>query len=67
MAKKKKKKLTSKIKSGTGKALKPLANPYVDFAITLLESIPAFSHGGSVKKKKYAHGGGVRKTKMMDY
>ena len=48
-------------------ALKPLANPYVDFAITLLESIPAFSHGGSVKKKKYAHGGGVRKTKMMDY
>ena len=53
MAKKKKKKLTSKIKSGTGKALKPLANPYVDFAITLLESIiieseaPTFLGGGS--------------------
>ena len=62
----KKKKLKSKIKSGAGKAGKALANPYLNFAIDFLASLPALAHGGSVKKK-YAQGGGVRKTKMMDY
>ena len=43
----KKKKLKSAVKK-TGKAL---ANPYLNFAIAVLESIPALAQGGSVKKK----------------
>ena len=64
------KKLRSKIKKEGGKAGekagKIAANPYLNFALQILDALPALAHGGSVKKK-YAQGGGVRKTKMMDY
>ena len=46
-----KKKLKSKVKSGAGKVGKALANPYLNFAIAVLESLPALAQGGSVKKK----------------